>query len=79
VQQQPASLPRVSTIANNAVLAGDLLAISIFDAIQVLENARLTGTLKVDSDLIEGSVFFNEGRIVGATAGIASGEEASAK
>jgi len=28
-----------------------------FDAIQVLENARLTGTLKVDSDLIEGSFF----------------------
>jgi hypothetical protein len=76
VQPQTASLPRESTIANNAVLAGDLVAISIFDAIQVLENARLTGTLKIDSDLIEGSVFFNEGRIVGANAGIASGEEA---
>ncbi len=75
-QQQPASLPQESTIAHNALLAGDLSAISIFDAIQVLENARLTGTLKIDSDLIEGSVFFNEGRIVGADAGGASGEVA---
>ncbi len=75
-QQQPASLPQESTIAHNALLAGDLSAISIFDAIQVLENARLTGTLKIDSDLIEGSVFLNEGRIVGADAGGASGEVA---
>jgi hypothetical protein len=75
-QQKPASLPQESTIAHNALLAGDLSAISIFDAIQVLENARLTGTLKIDSDLIEGSVFFNEGRIVGADAGGASGEVA---
>jgi tetratricopeptide (TPR) repeat protein len=76
VQQQTASLPKESAISHNALLAGDLLAISIFDAIQVLENARLTGTLKIDSGSIEGSVFFNEGRIVGANAGIASGEEA---
>ncbi|MDX6711158.1 MAG: hypothetical protein QOH96_2174, partial [Blastocatellia bacterium] len=75
-QQQPASLPRESTIAPNALLAGDLSAISIFDAVQVLENARLTGALKIDSELIEGSVFFNEGRIVGADAGGASGEVA---
>lgn len=47
-------------------LAGDLTAISVFDAVQVLENARLTGTLLLTNDTQSGSVFFNEGQIVDA-------------
>ena len=47
-------------------LAGDLTAISVFDAIQVIENAKLTGTLLLTNDRQSGSVRFNEGRIVDA-------------
>lgn len=47
-------------------LAGDLSAISVFDAVQVIENARLTGILTLGNENIHGSVFFNEGRIVDA-------------
>ena len=55
-------------------LAGDLTAINVFDAVQVIENARLTGTLLLTNDTQSGSVYFNEGRIVDAEAAGASGE-----
>jgi tetratricopeptide (TPR) repeat protein len=58
--------------AQHSTLAGDLAAISIFDAIQVVENAKLTGTLLLTPDLNSsaqtGRVLFNEGRIVDAEA-----------
>jgi hypothetical protein len=51
-------------------LAGDLSAINVFDAIQVIENARLTGTLVLTPDaatgMQAGSIRFNDGRIVDA-------------
>ncbi|HEV7745947.1 MAG TPA: DUF4388 domain-containing protein [Pyrinomonadaceae bacterium] len=47
-------------------LAGDLAAINVFDAVQVIENARLTGTLLLSNDAQSGSVFFNDGKIVDA-------------
>lgn len=59
-----------------SVFAGDLSAISIFDAVQVLENARLTGTLSITNEAAQGRVFFNEGRIVGAEIAESIGEEA---
>lgn len=49
-----------------ATLAGNLADISVFDAVQVIENARLTGVLILSNDAQSGEVFFNEGRIVGA-------------
>ena len=55
-------------------LAGDLSAVSVFDAVQVLENARLTGTLSLNSQTQEGRVFFNDGRIVDADCGGDVGE-----
>lgn len=55
-------------------LAGDLTAVSIFDAVQVIENARLTGTLILASDTQSGRVLFNEGRIVDAEAAGATAE-----
>jgi len=58
---------------------GDLSVVSIFDAVQVLENSRLTGTLAITSDARSGQVFFNEGRIVGAEIGSVTGEEAFRK
>jgi len=60
-------------------LAGDLTAINVFDAIQVLENAKLTGTLLLTPDpatsMQSGRVLFNDGRIVDAEAGGATGEQ----
>ncbi len=58
------------------ILSGDLSAISIFDAVQVLENGRLTGALAINNSTQQGRVLFNEGRIVGAEAGDLTGEEA---
>ncbi|HEX8746063.1 MAG TPA: DUF4388 domain-containing protein [Pyrinomonadaceae bacterium] len=51
-----------------ATLLGDLSIISLFDAVQVLENARLTGALIISNPEEQGRVLFNEGRIVGSEA-----------
>ena len=69
----PASAPRRVT------LAGDLSVVSIFDAVQVVENAKLTGALNIGDE--EGRrptcrLLFNEGRIVGAEAAQQTGLEA---
>jgi hypothetical protein len=60
-------------------LAGDLTAISVFDAIQVIENAKLTGTLLLIPDVTNttqsGRILFNEGRIVDAEAAGATAEQ----
>ncbi|MDQ3687044.1 MAG: DUF4388 domain-containing protein [Acidobacteriota bacterium] len=67
--------PRASDSSNptprrRVTLSGDLATISIFDAVQVLENSRLTGALSVTSDdERQGQVHFNEGRIVGTECG----------
>ena len=60
-------------------LAGDLSVISIFDVVQVLENARLTGSLTMTSGQQSVSVHFNQGRIVGAEAEGLKGPEAFRK
>lgn len=74
--ESPTPLPAHSP---NATLAGDLTAISVFDAIQVIENAKLTGTLLLISnparDAQTGRVFFNDGKIVDAEAAGATGEQ----
>ena len=55
-------------------LAGDLSAISVFDAVQVIENARLGGVLTLVSNAQTAQVFFNEGTIVGVDCGGEKGE-----
>ncbi len=71
----PAATPTESTLVRNyATLAGDLAAISVFDAVQVLENAKLTGELLLTGDSKTGRVFFNKGRIVDAESAGAKGE-----
>jgi tetratricopeptide (TPR) repeat protein len=59
--------------APRATLTGNLSDISVFDAIQVLENAKLTGTLLLESDVRTAQLLFNEGQIVDATC---AGQEA---
>jgi hypothetical protein len=56
-------------------LAGDLSAISVFDAVQVIENARLNGVLTMSGSGGEGQVKFNDGRIVDATCGGENGDK----
>ena len=56
-------------------LAGDLSAISVFDAMQVIENARLNGVLTISNTGREGQVKFNDGRIVDASCDGESGDK----
>jgi tetratricopeptide (TPR) repeat protein len=68
------SLPEQSRVAREqkereVSFAGDLSIISIFDIVQVIENSRLTGLLSISKDKSNGSIFFNQGSIVGATLG----------
>ena len=49
--------------------AGDLSVIGIFDAIQAIENSRLTGALLIANNAQAGRVLFNDGQIVGAESG----------
>ena len=63
-----ATAAKTAHTAPGVTLAGDLTAVSVFDAIQVIENARLTGTLSLSNDTQSGQVFFNDGKIVDAEA-----------
>jgi len=56
--------------------AGDLSLISVFDAVQAIENSRLTGALTLTNDTQSGRVFFNDGQIVGAESGRQKAHEA---
>lgn len=55
-------------IRTDVTFAGNLAFVSIFDAVQVIENSRMTGLLVVKSDIHLASVSFNEGKIVDADA-----------
>jgi len=73
---RPEATPAARSDRPLVTLAGDLAAVSVFDAIQVLENAKLNGTLLLSNDNQSGTVYFNDGRIVDAESGGATGEEA---
>ncbi|HEY0407524.1 MAG TPA: DUF4388 domain-containing protein [Pyrinomonadaceae bacterium] len=75
----PAQAQSQGVQRSSATLSGDLSAVSIFDVVQVLENARLTGALAIEGATREGRVLFNEGRIVDATTESAQGEDAFRK
>lgn len=53
-------------VRTDVTFAGNLAFVSIFDAVQVIESARMTGLLIIKSDLHLGNVSFNEGKIVDA-------------
>jgi tetratricopeptide (TPR) repeat protein len=63
---KPVPAPEPQFERKHFTLAGDLSAVSVFDAIQVLENARLNGILTISGPKHEGQVKFNDGRIVDA-------------
>jgi tetratricopeptide (TPR) repeat protein len=65
-----------SQVRTDVALAGDLSLISIFDAIQVIENSKLTGLLVIKSNMLLGSISFNEGKIVDAEANGQNGTKA---
>ena len=79
VQQAEPVANRPTPVSPKSTFGGDLSVISIFDAMQVIENSRLTGALSIVSDTRAGRVNFNEGRIVGAETGETTGEEAFRK
>jgi hypothetical protein len=56
-------------VRTDVTFAGNLAFVSIFDAVQVIENSRMTGLLVIKSDLHLASVSFNEGKIVDSEAG----------
>lgn len=62
----PAAAPPADAPRAHITLAGDLSTVSVFDAIQVIENSRLTGALSLANPERSARVLFNEGRIVGA-------------
>ncbi|HEU4510696.1 MAG TPA: DUF4388 domain-containing protein [Pyrinomonadaceae bacterium] len=66
---KPVAAPEAQFERKHFTLAGDLSAISVFDAVQVIENARLNGVLTLAGPKHEGQVMFNEGRIVDASCG----------
>lgn len=71
---RPEAAPAQASPGPLVTLAGDLAAINVFDAIQVIENAKLTGTLLLANDMQSGRVLFNDGKIVDAEAAGATGE-----
>ncbi|HKP48048.1 MAG TPA: DUF4388 domain-containing protein [Pyrinomonadaceae bacterium] len=70
--RRPDLAPQATTAATNvsrgATLAGDLSAINTFDVVQVIENAKLTGSLFLTNETQSGRLLFNDGRIVDAEA-----------
>lgn len=73
---KPVPAPEANFERKHFTLAGDLGAVSVFDAMQVIENARLNGILTLSSENREGQVKFNDGRIVDAACGRDVGEQA---
>lgn len=55
-------------VRTDVALAGDLSLVGIFDAIQVVENSRMTGIMVIKSDTHLANVCFNNGKIVDAEA-----------
>jgi hypothetical protein len=73
---QPAAPTQPQRHKTGATFAGDLSVISVFDAIQAIENSRLTGALLLTNSAQAGRVLFNGGQIVGAESGKLAGPDA---
>lgn len=72
---KPEAAPARVTRVDYVTLAGDLAIINVFDVIQVIENARITGVLDLNNDSQSGRILFNEGRIVDAESAGTTGED----
>src|SRR4029450_3966425 len=53
-------------VRTDVTFAGNLGYVSIFDAVQVIESAKMTGLLVIKTDLHLGNVSFNDGKIADA-------------
>ena len=53
-------------VRTDVTVAGNLAYVSIFDAVQMIESAKMTGLLVIKSDMHLANVAFNEGKIVDA-------------
>ena len=67
--EQPVARPLSRRMRPKVSFGGDLTMISVFDAVQAIENSRLTGVLTLMNDTQTGRVLFNDGQIVGAENG----------
>src|SRR5882672_9108353 len=76
LHSQPAKKTEPQKMKPGISFAGDLSVISVFDAIQAIENSRLTGVLMLTNNAQAGRVLFNEGQIVGAESGKLMANEA---
>jgi len=63
-------------VRTDCTFAGNLGYVSIFDAVQVIENAKMTGLLVLKSDMHLANVSFNEGKIVDAECNGHNGQSA---
>ena len=63
-------------VRTDVALAGNLSLVSIFDAVQVVENSQMTGLLIIKSDLHLATISFNYGKIVDAEANGHNGAKA---
>ncbi len=71
----PVGMPDPGLERGYLTLGGDLSSISVFDVVQVIENAKLTGMLSLTGETQSGTVLFNEGRIVDAESAGSKGTE----
>lgn len=63
-------------VRTDVTFAGNLAYVGIFDAVQVIENSKMTGLLVLKTDLHLASVSFNDGKIVDAECGGKNGAKA---
>jgi tetratricopeptide (TPR) repeat protein len=73
---RPAKKAAPQRLKPGLTFGGDLSMISVFDAIQAIENSRLTGVLVLTNNAQAGRVLFNDGQIVGAESGKLTAHEA---
>src|SRR5437773_2076552 len=73
---KPAPKTELKRMKPGISFAGDLSVISVFDAIQAIENSRLTGALMLTNNAQAGRVLFNDGQIVDAKCGKLNDHEA---
>jgi len=74
--RKPAQKTALQSAKPGVTFGGDLSVISVFDAIQAIENSRATGVLMLTNNAQAGRVLFNDGQIVGAESGKLAAHEA---
>ncbi len=70
---------RAEGAESQSLFMGNLAAVSLFDAIQMIENSRMTGALTLTLPDLTGDIQFNSGLIAGAVARDLAGTDALSK